>query len=121
MKVRARANLGSTTLGRMNKTEARYAALLDAQVLAGTLHAWRYEAIKLRLADNTYYTPDFWLVYPDGACGFDEVKGFWRDDARVKIKVAAEQFPWFRFRAASWSKAMGWQVEDFQDFEERAT
>lgn len=27
-----------------------------------------------------------------------EVKGFWTDDAKVKIKVAAEQYP-FRFIA----------------------
>ena len=28
-----------------------------------------------------------------------EVKGFWQDDARVKIKVAAQMYP-FRFLAA---------------------
>lgn len=120
MTVPARATLTDPARSKMNKTEAAYATLLDHQVRAGQLHAWRYEAIKLRLADNTYYTPDFWLVYPDGRCQFTEVKGgFWRDDARVKIKVAAEQFPWFRFAAAQYTKRTGWQIEEFADFAER--
>ena len=38
-------------------------------------------------------------------------KGFWEDDARVKIKVAAEVFP-FRFVAITRSKD-GWKEEDF--------
>lgn len=41
-----------------------------------------------------------------------EVKGHWEDDARVKIKVAAEQHPWFRFLAV---RARGgvWEIERF--------
>jgi hypothetical protein len=34
----------------------------------------------------------------DGSLECHEVKGFWADDARVKIKVAAEMYP-FRFIA----------------------
>lgn len=57
-----------------------------------------FEGIKLKLADKTYYTPDFFLMRSDGTLECHEVKGHWEDDARVKIKCAAEKFP-FRFVA----------------------
>lgn len=51
----------------------------------------------------------------DGVLELHEVKGFWSDDARVKIKVAADRFP-FRFRAFK-ARAKrhggGWAVEEF--------
>jgi len=98
----------------MNKTEAKYADDLEAMKLAGDIADWRFEPLKLRLADRTYYTPDFMVIFPDGAIRFDEVKGFWRDDARVKFKVAAEQFPWFQFmavQALSKKQGGGWKEE----------
>ena len=92
---------------RMNKTEARYAR--EMIVPHGYTH--RFESIKLRLADRTWYTPDFFVYLPDGTVQVVEVKGFWRDDARVKIKVAAEQYPEFRFVAARYIKKQ-WHLED---------
>jgi hypothetical protein len=84
--------------GRMNKTEAAYAQHLDALKLAGEIVGYRFEAMTLRLADRTSYTPDFLVETVDGPrLEFHEVKGFWRDDARVKFKVAAELFPMFAF------------------------
>jgi hypothetical protein len=45
---------------------------------------------------------------------FHETKGFWRDDALVKIRAAAEQYPWFRFLAfRKLPKGGGWQRETF--------
>jgi hypothetical protein len=38
------------------------------------------------------------VLKSDGALECHEVKGHWTDDALVKIRVAAEQFP-FRFIA----------------------
>jgi hypothetical protein len=40
-----------------------------------------------------------------------EVKGFWQDDARVKIKVAASIYP-FKFIAVKKAKG-GWEREEF--------
>ena len=97
---------------RMNKTEARFAGeILQPMKLAGAILDYAFESVKLKLADNTYYTPDFFVVYPDH---FEviEVKGFWRDDARVKIKVAAAQFPYFRFKAVQ-LKNKQWGYETF--------
>jgi len=51
----------------------------------------------LKLADNCRYTPDFMSLDADGQVTFWEVKGFFRDDAKVKVKVAARKFPFYRF------------------------
>lgn len=97
--------------GEMNKTEAAYAAYLDAQKKTGLIADYRFEAVKLRLADKTFYTPDFVVLAPDGVLEMHEVKGFWEEDARVKIKVAAAQFP-FRFLAITRDKG-NWAFESF--------
>lgn len=108
---RAMARL-SHTQGKMNKTEAEYASRLELFKKCGTLIDYRFEPMKLRLANLTTYTPDFMVIDPDGSVVFHEVKGFWMDDARVKIKVAAEAFPWFHFVAATKKKGQ-WEVEKF--------
>ena len=97
--------------GEMNKTEAAYAAYLDNLKKDGAIADYRFEAVKLRLADKTFYTPDFMVLMPDFSFEMHEVKGFWEDDARVKIKVAAAQFP-FKFVAIRKTKN-GWEREVF--------
>jgi hypothetical protein len=83
-----------------NKTEAAYGNLLELRKMAGEIVDYKYEPLKFRLADRTYYTPDFLVVHTTHF-EIHETKGFWKDDARVKIKVAAEQFPWFIFWAVT--------------------
>lgn len=99
----------------MNKTEAAYERdLRDAQ-MAGDVLWYRFEGVKLRLADNTFYTPDFAVMIATGELQMHEVKGFWQDDARVKIKVAADQYP-FQFiavTARSKKQGGGWKREVF--------
>ncbi len=102
---------GRSAVPKGNKTEIAYAAHLEVLKRAGLILWYRFEAIKLRLADNTFYSPDFAVMMPDGEIEFHEVKGFWRDDARVKIKVAAEMYP-FQFVAVQKVKD-GWKVEKF--------
>ncbi|MBA59656.1 MAG: hypothetical protein CMQ40_10875 [Gammaproteobacteria bacterium] len=96
----------------MNKTEARYSLLLEEEKRAGRIQWFAFEAVKLRLADRTFYTPDFLVMLEDGTLEFHEVKGFWEEDARVKIKVAAETFPLFRFVAVQFKKKE-WVKETF--------
>ena len=95
----------------MNKTEAAYADNLEAKKKAGVIIDWKFEALKFRLADRTFYTPDF-LVINENNMELIEVKGFWRDDARVKIKVAREMFPWFIWTAVKAHRG-GWNYEQF--------
>lgn len=100
--------------GGMNKTELRYAQHLESLLRAGEIKRWDYEPVKLRLARNTTYTPDFRVVTLDDFITYHEVKGWWRDDARVKIKVAAEQHDCYKFVAITWnSKAKCWDEEKF--------
>lgn len=51
--------LGRTKTGKMNKTEIAYSQHLEALKSCGEIVWWKFEAIKLRLADSTFYTPDF--------------------------------------------------------------
>ena len=85
------------TPGRMTKTERAFADRLEAQRKAGEIVSWRFEAQKFRLtdlADRTWYTPDFKVLFPDGRQEFIEVKGghIW-EDGLVKFKIARSQFP----------------------------
>lgn len=100
----------------MNKTERLYADSLELRQRAGEVLWWAFDAVKLRLAEKTFYTPDFIVMLDTLDIEFHEVKGgFWEDDARVKIKVAAAMYP-FRFIAAqpnSKAGGGGWKVEEF--------
>lgn len=98
--------------GEMNKTEAAYAQKLEAAKLAGVILDYKFESVKLKLAPATFLTPDFLVIKPDGF-ELHEVKGFWEEDARVKIKVAAEMYPWFQFIAVQRS-GKEWKVEMFK-------
>lgn len=91
--------LGRLPAGQMNKTEAAYAALLEDRQRAGDVLWWKFEGVKLRLADNTFLTMDFCVLRRDCVLELVDVKGgaaVFSDDARVKVKVAAATYP-FRF------------------------
>lgn len=107
--------LGRLKSGQMNGTEAAYAVFLESEKQRGAILWYRFEGIKLRLADNTFYTPDFAVMDRDGVMECREVKGHWMDDARAKIKIAAEMYP-FRFYAIkkqAKKNGGGWDVEAF--------
>ncbi|MGY3853974.1 DUF1064 domain-containing protein [Aeromonas veronii] len=109
VKVRARPQ---PIPGSMNKTEQAYADHLRRLMLAGEVISYEFEPLKLRLADKTFYTPDFMVVRKDGLIELHEVKGFWEDDARVKIKVAAKQHWMFTFVGVM-RKGANWSLEAF--------
>jgi len=92
-----------------NQLEAEYGRFLAAQY-PPSAYLFLFESIKLRLADRTWYTPDFLVVWVDGRMEFHEVKGFMRDDAAVKLKVAAELYPWAKFILAKKIKGR-WEMK----------
>jgi hypothetical protein len=104
--------LGRLKAGQRNKTEAAYEQHLEARRRAGEVAWFRFEGVKLRLADSTFFTPDYAVMLTSGEFELHEVKGYWQDDARVKIKVAAEMYP-FRFIAVKRVKN-GWETEAFE-------
>lgn len=87
--------------GKKNKTETRFEQnVLWARRAAGEVEDWAYEAIKFRLADGAWYTPDFVVYLADGTIEIAEVKGSagWEEASRVRIKVAGETHSRFVFR-----------------------
>jgi len=108
----------------MNKVEHAYAELLAIKAHQREILCARFECVKFRLADDTTFTPDFLVTYPDHF-EVHEVKGTKRDkktgretpyfeeDARIKLKVAAEQYPEFLF-VTVWKTHEGWQREELR-------
>ena len=107
--------LGRLKTGVMNKTEAAYDGYLADLQAKGEILWRKFEGVKLRLADNTFYTGDFFVMGANGQLECHEVKGYWQDDARAKIKIAADMYP-FRFIAVKPKPKKdggGWSMEEF--------
>ena len=123
-KVTNKAAAGRFALGRLktgerNKTEQAYEDFLAMLQRSGQVVWFKFEGVKLRLADNTFYTPDFAVMLANGQMEMHEVKGaraIFADDAKVKVKVAAELYP-FPFVVAfpvPKSRGGGWDIEVFE-------
>ncbi len=101
----------------MNGLEARYAReVLDIRKMAGEIVSYRFGSVKLRLAKRTWYTPDFFVLVSGEWFPWIEVhetKGHWEDDARVKIKMAAEIYREYRFIAVQHKKGI-WVYEEIK-------
>jgi hypothetical protein len=76
-----------------SKTEARYAARLDAR---DDVARWYYEPASWRIGDGRHYRPDFLVILDDARVQMHEVKGgYIRDRALVKPHAAAALYPAF--------------------------
>lgn len=87
---------GRLPSGQMNRTESAFAAELERQRAAGLIQWWKFEGIKLRLADKTFLTVDFAVLDAEGYLRMIDVKGaaaVIQDDFRAKVKVAAAMYP----------------------------
>ncbi|PIT67603.1 DUF1064 domain-containing protein [Snodgrassella alvi] len=108
--------LGRLKTGQKNKTEQAYELeVLKPAMQDGSISWYLFEGVKLRLADNTFYTPDYCVMRSDGTMEMHEVKGFWQDDARVKIKVAADMYPlkFIAVKRRTKKNGGGWSIEEF--------
>ena len=107
--------LGRLPVGQMNKLEAEYAQTLEQLKHVGEIAWYKFEGLKFRMADKTFYTPDFAVMRTNGMMECHEVKGRWEDDARVKIKVAADMYPFTFIAVTKEAKCRGggWKVEEF--------
>lgn len=104
-----------------SKLEAEWAARLQTLHAEGTVEWWRYKPMRLRIGVSggggtkrrvtSFYTADFGAVSGDEFILY-EVKGHWREAARVRIRAAADMYPMFRFVAVSREKGR-WQMEEF--------
>ncbi len=106
--------------GRMNKLETAYARHLEELKHQDEVIWFDFEPFKVRLANGAWYTPDFAVMLWSTKGGettarleFHECKGHWREAARVRIKVAADKYP-FRFVAVTKERKTGeWRYEYF--------
>lgn len=107
--------LGRLKAGVMNKTEQAYSLHLEGLRATGEILWYRFEGMKFRLADATFYTPDFAVMRWDGLLEMHEVKGYWQDDAKVKIKVASDMYPlkFIAVYAKPKKEGGGWRCEAF--------
>lgn len=101
----------------MNKTEREFSLLLAAQLVKGEITEWKFEAVKLKIGEGCWYTPDFMVTRPlrignqvpyAYVTKFIETKGFLRDDARVKFLAAQEQHKWATFEMYRKDRKQGW-------------
>ena len=76
-----------------SKWEAQYAAVLESLKTAGRILWYRYEGLRLRLAEGALFSPDFAVVTADGTLELHEVKGQWREAAKVRWRIAKENYP----------------------------
>jgi hypothetical protein len=82
----------------MNRWEQLYSDHLRDRRIAGEVRWFGFEIIRLRLAmsqteKEAWYKPDFMVVMADGSVELHEVKGHWREAARLRVKIASEIFP----------------------------
>jgi hypothetical protein len=108
----------------LNKTEQAFYDYLQGRGAPGVLRTvLPPQSITLRIANGCRYTPDFVVAYhhstdiPSVDLVAYEVKGFMRDDAAVKIKVAATAFPWITFHLVTklpGGGAAGWAISEVQ-------
>lgn len=110
---------GRMKAGQMNRTEKAYASFLEGEKHAGRIVSFWFESVKLKIADGAcFYTPDFLVLMPDGVLELHEVKGspfIFRDDAKVKVKACATQYP-FPVKVVyprAKKNGGGWDVEEF--------
>lgn len=93
----------STMEERLNKTEKRFLERLRRLYYPPAYYLGIQE-ITIRLGFDLRYTPDFHVCrFESGSLYFYEVKGgFEREDAAIKIKMAAAKFPFWQFVKAVW-------------------
>lgn len=94
--------LGRLKPGEMNKTEQAFNEYLKHQLMRGEILWYGFEVVKLKIANNTHITVDFFILDCNQCLKAIDVKGskhIVTDDAKVKMKVAAKEFPWPFFYA----------------------
>jgi hypothetical protein len=94
----------TTDEDKLNKTERAFLVLLR---LRGAERV-RIQAVRLKLADNCTYLPDFSCSVAGRFTFYETKGGFMREDGWLKLKLAARLYPEFDFVLAVKTK-QGWK------------
>ena len=106
--------LGRMKSGVMNKTEQRFANTLETLKQANEVLWYRFAPLSIKLAEKTFYRPDFMVLRKDYVIEIIDIKGskgVIQDDSHAKIKIAADIYP-FRFLLAFPQKGGTWKLEE---------
>ena len=108
---------------RMNRTETAFAAYLLGAQCNNLIKRFDFEPEKFRLGESTIYTPDFRLVELDDTITFLDVKGtttvngkskpYYKDDAIVKVKLAATLHPMYAWGITWKLKTGAWEIRQY--------
>lgn len=105
--------LGRLPAGELNRTEKAFAAYLQERQAAGAIIWWKSHPFNVRLAENTFYRPDFLCLLADMSLVIYEVKGSYTSDkGQMKIKLCVEALPVFKVIKASRKNGV-WNFEEF--------
>lgn len=91
----ARGTFKPKKLKKMTRAEVLVSAMLAGQVKTGEITGYEFEAVKLKIGDDTcWYICDFVCFLPDGRLRLVEAKGgkIW-EDSIIKFKTAKRQYP----------------------------
>lgn len=111
--------LGRLKQGEMNRTERAYFEYLTMLKNRGEILEFWFECFKFSIAKNRCdYLPDFVVMRNNGSLEIHEVKGsrkIFADDARVKVKVCADKYPFPLYVVYPRPKKLGggWEYEEF--------
>lgn len=83
----------TTDEANLNKTELAFLRFIRADPKIKEVHV---QDMTFKLANDCRLTPDFSYIFM-GRQVFIDVKGFQREDALIKMKMAARKFPQFDF------------------------
>ena len=121
-------SLGLKRDGSLNTLESRFRDQLEEWKMAGLVRWYIAKPCAFRISQGCHWYPDFmvWWGYAKGPFSTDyrpthweidqsfagveqniqliDVKGFWRDDALVKVKTIAELYPCFLVSSVMWDK-----------------
>lgn len=105
---------GMARRGRMNKLEAAYEReVLVIEKARGLIQDYWFECFKLQIAPGAWFTVDFFVLMANHTLQAREVKGFVREAAMVRIKVAAGKYPFDFFMCFKKKKhdGGGWLIK----------
>jgi hypothetical protein len=79
-----------------SRWEANYARYLNWMIQRGELASWTYEPRTFEFPvrrGSKFYTPDFYLTFPDGRTEYHEVKGYMDQVSKTKLKRMGIHYP----------------------------
>lgn len=99
-----------------SKLERDFAEVLKSAEHDGRIMQWWHHPCGFKLAANCYFHPDF-LVAPTHSerLTFIEVKGWFREDAKIKTRIVAPMYSCFRWLLVTREGRHGWEVRNIDD------